>query len=134
MSLADDRLYARAIERMVKVMVWLGAAGVVAACLGWGWRAGIGYAIGAAASCTMFRWLHHFVDALSGKPARARILVLAALRYLLLGIGLYVIFMFSKISLMATLAGLFVSTGAAIAEGVFELLHGERTLDHQDLQ
>jgi hypothetical protein len=82
----------------------------------------------------MFRWLHHFVEALSGKPARTRILVLAALRYLLLGVGLYVIFRFSKTSLMAALAGLFASTAAAIAEGVYELLHGERTLDHQDLQ
>jgi hypothetical protein len=125
MGQADDRLYARAIERMLRAMLWLGAAGVVVACLGWGWRAGIGYGMGAAASWTMFRWLHHFVEALSGKPARTRILVLAALRYLLLGVGLYVIFRFSKTSLMAALAGLFASTAAAIAEG---------TLDHQDLQ
>jgi hypothetical protein len=134
MSQADDRLYVRAIGRMLQTMIWLGAAGVVVACLGWGWRAGIGYGLGAAASYAMFRWLHHAVEALSGKPTRRRILVLAALRYLLLGLGLYVIFMFSRISLMAALAGLFVSTAAAIAEGVFELLHGERTLDHQDLQ
>jgi ATP synthase I chain len=134
MSHADDRLYTRAVERMLRVMAWLGAAGVVAACLGWGWRAGLGYGMGAAASWATFRWLRHFVEALGGQPARLRILVLAALRYLLLGAGLYVIFKFSKISLMAALAGLFVSTAAAIAEGVFELLHGERTLDHHDLQ
>jgi hypothetical protein len=134
MSRADDLLYARAIGRMLRVMAWLGAAGIPVAWLGWGWRAGIGYGMGAAASWTMFRWLHHFVEALGGKPARVRILVLAALRYLILAGGLYVIFRFSKISLMAALAGLFISTAAAIAEGVFELLHGEGTLDHQDLQ
>jgi hypothetical protein len=134
MSHADERLYSRAVERMLRLMVWLGAAGVLVACLGWGWRAGIGYGLGAAGSWTMFRWLHRFVEALGGKPTRRRILVLAALRYVLLGAGLYVIFRFSRTSLMAALAGLFVSTAAAIAEGVIELLHGERTLDHRDLQ
>ena len=82
----------------------------------------------------MFRWLHHVVEALSGKPARKRALVLFALRYLILGAGLYAIFKFSKISLMAACVGLFLSTAAAIAEVIFELAHGTRTVDHEDLQ
>ena len=134
MSQTDERLYTGSIGRMTKWMSWLAAAGVVAARIGWGSRAAVGFALGAGGSYGMFHWLHHFVDALSGKPARKRVLVLFAMRYLLLGAGLYVIFKFSKISLMAALAGLFVSTAAAIAEGVFELLDGKRTVDHQDLQ
>ena len=134
MSDASEVLYTRAVGRMMRTMVWLGAAGVVVASVGWGWRAGIGYGLGAAGSWTMFRWLHHFVEGLAGKPSRKRYAVLAALRYVLLGGGLYVIFRVSKISLMAALAGLFVSTAAAIAEGIFELLDGKRTLDHRDLQ
>lgn len=134
MSDADSRLYTRAVERMLKIMMWLGAAGVVIASVGWGWRAGLGYGLGVLGSWSMFRWLHHFVGALAGKPARTRVLVLFALRYVLLGTGLFVILKYSKISLMAALAGLFASTAAAITEGVIELLHGERTLDHQDLQ
>jgi hypothetical protein len=133
MSHADGRSYTRAVERMLRWMAWLGAAGVVVASLGWGWRAGIGFGLGAAASWTMFRWQRHFVEALGGAPARRPILALAALRYLLLGAGLYVIFRFSRISLMGALAGLFVSTAAVLAEGVFELLHGKGNLDHQDL-
>jgi hypothetical protein len=80
----------------------------------------------------MFGWQRHFVDTLAGAPARKRVLALAAMRYLLLAAGLYVIFRFSRIGLMAALAGLFVAVAAALAEGVFELLHGKGTLDHQD--
>jgi hypothetical protein len=141
MSKADERQYADSIARMTRWMKWLAFAGVPVAAVGWGWRAGLGFAIGAGGSYAMFRWLHHFVEALSGKPAgagtltpaRRRVLVLFALRYLIMGAGLYVIFKFSKISLMAALWGLFVSTAAALAEGVFELLHGTGTVDHQDL-
>jgi hypothetical protein len=135
MSEADDRFYARAVERTQRWMAWLAGAGVAIASVGWGWRAGIGFGLGAAASWTMFRWQRHFVEVLSGAPARKRLLALAALRYLLLGAGLYVIFRFSGIALMGALAGLFVSTAALLAEGVFELLHGTKgNLDHPDIQ
>jgi hypothetical protein len=135
MSKGDDRFYTHAVERMLRWMTYLAAAGVVVASVGWGWRAGIGFALGAAASATMFRWQRHFVDALSGAPARRHVLALAAMRYVLLGVGLYVIFSFSKIGLMAALAGLFVAVAAALAEGIFELLHGRKgNLDHPDLQ
>jgi hypothetical protein len=130
----DERLYAESVARMMRWMGWLAAFGVLVAGVGWGWRAALGFALGSSASLALFRWLRHFVDVLGGKPARARVLFLFAVRYLLLGGGLYVIFKFSRISLMAALAGLFVSTAAAIAEGVFELTHGTRTVDHQDLQ
>ena len=135
MSESDGRWYTLAVERMLRWMTYLAAAGVVVASVGWGWRAGIGFGLGAAASWTLFRWQRHFVDALSGAPARKRILALAAMRYLLLGAALYVIFRFSRIGLMGALAGLFVPTAAVLAEGVFELLHGTKgNLDHQDLQ
>ena len=134
MSQTDGGSYTRAVERMLRWMGWLAGAGVVVASVGWGWRAGIGFGLGAAASWTLFRWQHHFVEALSGAPARSRILAMAALRYVLLGTGLYVIFKLSKTGLMAALAGLFVSTAAVLAEGIFELFDGKRNLDHQNLQ
>jgi hypothetical protein len=135
MSEADGRFYARAVERISRWMRWLAAGGVVVAAVGWGWRAGIGFALGAAASWTLFRWQRHLVDALSGAPARSHILALAALRYLLLGAGLYVILKFSRVGLMAALAGLFVSGAAVFAEGILELFHGTKgNLDHPDLQ
>jgi len=124
MSQVHEGLYADSVGRMTRWMRWLAVSGIVVAQIGWGWRAAMGFAIGAGGSYGMFGWLRHFVDVLGGKPARRRVLALFALRYLLLGGGLYVIFRFSKISLMAALWGLFVSTAVAIAEGVFELLHG----------
>jgi len=134
MSQADEQLYVDSVSRMARWMVWLGAAGVAVSGVGWGWRGALGFALGSSASVVMFRWLQHFVDVLGGKPPRKGVLVLFALRYVLLGLGLYAIFKFSKISLMAAVSGLFVSTAAAIAEVVFELLHGKRTVDHEDLQ
>ncbi len=129
----DGRFYLRAMERMERWMLYLALAGVLVAWVGWGWRAGVGFGLGAAASRTMFGWQRHFVDTLSGAPPRKRILALAAMRYLLLAAGLYVIFRFSRIGLMAALAGLFVAVAAALSEGVFELLHGKGNLDHPDL-
>lgn len=134
MTHAEGGFYSRAVGRMLRSMAWLAAAGVLVASVGWGWRVGIGFALGSAASWTLFRWQRHFVDALTGAPARPQILALAALRYVLLGTGLYVIFRFSRAGLRGALAGLFVSTAAALAEGIFELLHGKRNLDHQNLQ
>ena len=134
MSQVEGGSYTGAVERMLRWMMRLAAAGGVVASVGWGWRAGIGFGLGAAASWTVFRWQHHFGEVLGGKPARSHILALAALRYVLLGTMLYVIFMFSRVGLMAALVGLFVSTAAVLAEGVFELLHGKRNLDHPDIQ
>ena len=45
------------------------------------------------------------------------------LRYLLLGLGAYVILKFSEISLTAVLVGLFVSTAAVILEILIELIY-----------
>jgi ATP synthase I chain len=134
MSHADGGVYGRAVQRMLRWTAYLAACGVVVASVGWGWRTGTGFALGAAASWTLFRWQRHFVDVLSGAPARSSVVALAALRYVLLGTGLYVIFRFSRAGLMGALAGLFVATAAVLAEGIFELLHGKRNLDHKNLQ
>jgi hypothetical protein len=55
--------------------------------------------------------------------------VLAGLRYAILGLGAYVILRFSRISLSAALAGLFVSVAAVLTETIIQLCHA-RNLDH----
>jgi|ERR1017187_1046628 hypothetical protein len=121
---ADDDFYQRVTSRIFKVMLAIAAAGTLAALAWRGWRVGAGFALGSALSWINFRWLKHAVDSLSGKRARPRLAVLAGFRYLLLGGVAYVILSYSSISLGATLAGLFVSITAVIAEIFFEVVYG----------
>lgn len=120
----EERLFERALERISKAMFAIGVGGAIAAAAWRGWTWGAGFALGAAASWINFRWLKQIVDALGSKrPTRKRVAVLAGLRYLLLGGGAYVILHYSRISLPAALAGLFVAAGAVIVEIIFELVY-----------
>jgi hypothetical protein len=120
----DDRLFDRALDRISRAMFAIGAGGTIAAAAWRGWTWGAGFALGALASWLNFRWLKQIVDALSGRrPTRGRVAVLAGLRYILLGGGAYVIIHFSRISLHAALAGLFVAAGAVIVEILFQLVY-----------
>ena len=120
----DDQFFDRALERISKAMFAIAAGGTIAAAAWRGWAWGAGFALGALASWINFRWLKQIVDALSGKrPTRARVAILAGLRYLLLGGAAYVILHYSRISLHAALAGLFVAAGAVIVEILIQLVY-----------
>ena len=123
-TIPDDEFYERVTSRIFRVTLVIAGAGTLAALAWRGWRVGAGFALGAAISWINFRWLKHAVDSLSGKRARPRLAVLAGFRYLLLGGVAYVILSYSSISLRATLAGLFVSVTAVIAEIFFEVVYG----------
>src|ERR1035437_7584848 len=123
-TIPDDEFYERVTSRIFMVMLAIAGAGTMAALVWRGWKVGAGFALGAAISWINFRWLKHAVDSLSGKRARPRLAVLAGVRYLLLGGGAYVIVIYSPISRRATLAGLFVSVTAVIAEIFFEVVYG----------
>jgi len=120
----EDQVFDRALDRIGKAMFAISAAGTIAAAAWRGWTWGAGFALGAIASWINFRWLKQIVDALSNKrPTRKRVAVLAGLRYLLLAGGAYVIIHYSRISLLAALAGLFVAAGAVIVEIVIQLVY-----------
>ncbi len=120
----DERFAELALARIGKAIFALGVGGIVVAFVWKGWTWGAGFALGAAASWLNFRFLKNLVDTLAGvRPRRRRVVVIAALRYALLGGGAYVILMFSPISMVATLAGLFVSVAAVIVEILFQLLY-----------
>ena len=120
----DEKYLARAVGRMHVSMAVMSAAGVVSLLVWQGWRGGLGFALGAAASWLNFRWLKQIVDALgSSRPTRKRVAVLAGLRYALLGGGSYVILRYSLVSLTAAMVGLFVAVAAVIAEICFELVY-----------
>jgi hypothetical protein len=120
----DDEFYERVTSRIFMVTLAIAGVGTMAALAWRGWRAGAGFALGAALSWINFRWLKHAVDGLSGKRARPRLAVLAGFRYLILGGAAYAILRFSSISLGATLVGLFVSPTAVIVEIFFEVVYG----------
>jgi hypothetical protein len=131
----EERFAEVALARINKAMFALAAGGAIAALAWKGWTWGVGFLLGSVASWLNFRWLKHLVDTLAGvRPRRARVAIFAGLRYALLGGGAYVIFVYSPISKVATLAGLFVSVAAVIVEIIFQLVYARRTLDHQDLQ
>jgi hypothetical protein len=124
MTNPDEQFYERAMERIRRATFALAVGGTLAALIWRGWAWGAGFAVGAAISWLNFRWLNHAVDALGGKRRlRARMAVLAGLRYLILGGMAYVILMFSKASVLAGLAGLFVSTAAVILEMLYQLAY-----------
>ena len=63
--MADEAYYA-AMERRIETLLGaLGAVGAVTATLGWGLRAGIGFAAGAALCWLNFRWLRQGAMALT---------------------------------------------------------------------
>ena len=123
----DREFLEQALDRIMRWMLLLVSAGAVGAMVYGGWRWGLGYLLGASASCLNFHWLKRLAnslgDAAAGKPPRARVAVILGLRYLLLGLAGYVILNYSTLSLTAALLGLFVSTAAVILEMLFELIY-----------
>jgi len=119
----DELFFARALVRIHRLMLVLGAGGTLALLAWRGWPWGAGFAFGALVSWLNYRWLKQVADAVGAKAPRKRVAVVAAARYLLLGGGAYVILRFSKISKLAALAGLFIAAAAVVVEIVFELFY-----------
>lgn len=117
----------RAIGRIFHLILILGVIGAAASLVTGGWKSGAGFSLGALVSYLNFRWIKKTVDSLGkasgGKPPRASAAVFLGLRYLLLGVGAYVILKFSEFSLVAALAGLFVPVAAVILEILIELIY-----------
>jgi len=118
----------RAVVRIARLTLGLGAAGTLGVLALAGWRGAGGFLLGALASYLNFRWLRRLVNALGaaaaeGAPPRPRAAVFLGLRYLLLAVGAYVILKSSVLSLEAALAGLFVSVAAVVLEILFELVY-----------
>ena len=122
----DENYLARAVGRMHVSMAVMSVTGVVALLMWQGWRWGLGFALGAAASWLNFRWLKKLVDSLghaaSGKRLKNRTAILLGLRYVLMAGAGYAILNFSEISLTAALVGLFVSAAAVVIEILYQLI------------
>jgi hypothetical protein len=108
---------------------WLAAVsllGTVTAIVWQGWRAGTGFALGAALSAINFRVLHRLVGAMgtggSTRP-RKRIAALIGLRYLILGSVAYVIVRIFHLDGLPVVTGFLCAAAAVLIEIIYELLY-----------
>jgi hypothetical protein len=127
MAEADD-IFQRTAARVTRTILLVAVIGSLAA-LWRGWSYGGGFAVGAWASWLNFRWLKSFIAGLGPGGKASGFILLFALRYLLLAGAAYVILRYSKLSLPAMLAGLFVSLAAVIIEILIQLGYARRNLD-----
>jgi ATP synthase I chain len=124
---AGDDFYSRALERIQTFMLVLGTAALITACIFFGWRIGMGFALGATIAYLNFHWLKKVVTGLadltigSGTPASSRGVVHRfLLRYFLMAIVAFVILTVSRESLYGLFAGLFLPVAAILCETAYE--------------
>ncbi len=122
-----EAFYGGALERISRCMLLLGL--ILSPLAGWryGWPVALGFVCGCSVACLNFHWLKKVVTALadrvteSNRPPSSKGVVLRfLLRYLLMGLGAYVIFKLSPASLYGLFAGLFLPVAAIACEAAYE--------------
>jgi ATP synthase I subunit len=120
--------YSGALDRISRLMLVLAVGLSATAWLRYGWRIAVGFACGSAVAYLNFHWLKRVVIALadrateSGQTQSSQGVVLRfLLRYVLIGLGAYVIFTVSRASLYGLFAGLFLPVAAIACEAAYEL-------------
>jgi hypothetical protein len=116
--------YERALKRMLRLSLAVGAAGVIVAFILYGPRIAAGFLLGATFSLLNLRWWTGVAEAIggSGKAPIRGSAGLLAMRYLLVAGAIYVIVKFLKITPAALLVGLLVSVAAVMLEALYELV------------
>ena len=130
---AADRFYDSALDRIRHTMVFLGLAAVLITAILYGWKVSLGVLLGCIVAWLNFVWLKQAIAALadkvtqSGRPKSAASTVAKfLLRYALVGLGAYVIFLSSRESLYGFLGGLFLAVAAILCEAAYEAYVGLR--------
>jgi len=122
----EAEAYRRVFQRVSRVIFLLAAAGASIAAAWRGWRAGLLFLLGAAASYFSFSWLRRMMESFGpgAHPARGRIFVFFSFRFVLLALGAYAIVKLFGVNAIAAFAGLFVPVAAITFEIVYEFIHG----------
>jgi uncharacterized membrane protein len=125
-SPAND-FYSRALARIHKFMLVLGAAAIVTASAMLGWRIALGFAVGSAVSFLNFYWLKKVVAGIAAAAAHSgtatpsrRVVQPFLLRYFLMALAAFVILIVSRDSLYGFFAGLFLPVAAMLCEAGYE--------------
>jgi uncharacterized membrane protein len=123
-----EDFYSRAVERIPKFMLVIGLAALISAFSYFGWRTGVGFALGAAISYLNFHWLEKVVVGIaeltisSGTaPSSRGVVHRFLLRYFLMALVAFVILTVSRESLYGLFAGLFLPVAAILCEAGYEL-------------
>jgi hypothetical protein len=115
--------YERALRRIRLFTLAIGLTGTIAVLLAWGLRPAAGFLAGAALSALNFRGLSMLANALGGTARPGPLAaVLIALRYLLIGLAIYVIVRFLGVTPVAVVGGLLAAFAAVILEILRELI------------
>ena len=119
--------YSRTIERVQRVMIVIGIAALATAQIYFGWRVGLGLAVGCVIGYVNFHWLKTAVAGLadlaaqSGTPTSSRTVVMRFLmRYFLMALLGFVILTVSRESLYGFFAGLLILVAALLCEATYE--------------
>ena len=122
----EAEAYRRVFRRVSRNIFLLAVAGALVATAWRGWRAGLLFLLGAAASYFSFIWLRRLMESFGpgARPARGRIFVFFSLRFLLLALGAYAILKLFGVNAIAAFAGLFVPVAAVTFEIFCEFIHG----------
>ena len=121
-----DDFYARALDRIQKIMLVLGIAGLTTVWAFFGWRIGVGFALGSAIAYLNFHWLTKIVAGISeltsgsGNATSRRVVHRFVLRYVLMAVIAFVILAVSRESLYGLFAGLFLPAAAILCEAAYE--------------
>ncbi len=125
---AAEDFYAGAYARILRFMLAVGTVAALVLGIALGWQVSLGFVLGCAIASVNFYWLKRVVSALadratqSGSRESGRGIVLRfLLRYLLIALGVYVIFRSSSVSLNGLLAGLFLPVAAIGCEAAYEM-------------
>ena len=124
----SEEFYSGALDRIRLAMIIVGLILTAGAIVRYGWRVGLGFALGCVVSYLNFYWLKRVVSAMadritksgkseSGKGIVGRFL----LRYVLMGLAAYAILTVSPASLYGLLAGLFLPVAAIACEAGYEV-------------
>ena len=115
--------YERALWRIRLFTVLVGLTGSMVLLVAQGFRPAAGFLAGAALSALNFRGLSMLASAIGGtsKPGPLAA-ILIALRYLLIGLIIYVIVRFLGVTPVAVIAGLLAAFAAVILEILRELI------------
>ena len=120
--------YSRALDRIRQLILVLGLAALITAFAVFGWRIGIGFALGSGVSYANFYWLEQIVGGLGEIAAREggastsrRVFRRFMLRYILMAVIAFVILTVSRESLYGLFAGLFLPVAAMLCEAGYEV-------------
>jgi ATP synthase I subunit len=124
---ATSDVHARVLERIHKFMLVLGAAALITAMTMFGWRIGVGFAVGSAVSFLNFYWLKKVAAGVAVAAAHSgtavssrRVVQRFLLRYFLMALAAFVILTVSRDSLYGFFAGLFLPVAAMLCEAGYE--------------